>query len=200
MIKAAIFDVGGVLHTHSNARIIDDISFYFALPRSAVEAQWAKLTPLLGRGDITEPEFWKRFQAGAGVNKPLPAESLFLRGLRDTYQLNQEMIYYINELKQRGLKLAILSNTITVHADFLRHQGVYAKFEVAVLSHEVGLHKPDPRIFTQTLEKLGTAASETVMIDDSAANIEAAKALGLQGIVYTDMASFKPAMQDLLTA
>lgn len=61
--------------------------------------------------------------------------------------------------------------------------------DVAVLSCEVGCAKPDRRIYTHTLQLLGATASEALFVDDVPANVEAARALGMQGHVHTDAAS-----------
>jgi putative hydrolase of the HAD superfamily len=54
-----------------------------------------------------------------------------------------------------------------------------------IISAEVGVEKPDARIFQIALEKLGVAASESVFLDDFAENIAAARALGMQTIHFT---------------
>jgi putative hydrolase of the HAD superfamily len=55
-------------------------------------------------------------------------------------------------------------------------------FDVVVISGEVGMRKPEPRIFAHTLAELGLAADECVFVDDHEANIRAAAALGLVGV------------------
>ncbi|WP_326687909.1 MULTISPECIES: HAD family phosphatase [unclassified Streptomyces] len=56
----------------------------------------------------------------------------------------------------------------------------------AVLSCEVGYAKPDPRIYTHTLELLGATAAGSLFVDDVSANVEAARELGMAGHVHTD--------------
>ena len=58
----------------------------------------------------------------------------------------------------------------------------------AVLSCEVGFAKPDPRIYTHTLELLGASAAASLFVDDVPANVEAARELGMTGHVHTDSA------------
>jgi putative hydrolase of the HAD superfamily len=54
-----------------------------------------------------------------------------------------------------------------------------------VLSREVGLAKPDVRIFELTLERLGIQPSEAIYVDDVGENVQVAQSLGLLGIVFT---------------
>jgi 2-haloacid dehalogenase len=64
-------------------------------------------------------------------------------------------------------------------------------FQGIVLSGEVRLLKPDPRIFHLFLKTHGIDPAEAVYIDDLKANVEAATALGMQGILFTDPASLR---------
>ena len=58
------------------------------------------------------------------------------------------------------------------------------EFDGLVLSHEVGLLKPDPRIYKLTLQRFGLRAECAVFIDDLLTNVEGARAMGLHGIHY----------------
>ena len=64
-----------------------------------------------------------------------------------------------------------------------------------VVSAEVGLIKPEPMIFGVVLERAGLAAEELLFVDDSAANIAAARALGFAVHQFTDPAALRPAME-----
>jgi putative hydrolase of the HAD superfamily len=57
---------------------------------------------------------------------------------------------------------------------------------VLVWSYQLGIAKPDPAIYRYALEKLGTQPAETLFIDDKAENVEAAVALGMKGIIFSD--------------
>jgi HAD superfamily hydrolase (TIGR01509 family) len=58
-------------------------------------------------------------------------------------------------------------------------------FDAVVISGEVGMRKPEPRIFHYTLERIGLQAEECVFVDDLAENISAAVALGFIGVHHT---------------
>lgn len=57
--------------------------------------------------------------------------------------------------------------------------------DVIVYSHEEGLTKPDPRIYRLACERLDVAPDEVVFLDDLRANVEAARALGMRGLLFT---------------
>ncbi|GAA2603257.1 HAD-IA family hydrolase [Streptomyces axinellae] len=67
--------------------------------------------------------------------------------------------------------------------------------DAAVLSCEVGFAKPDPRIYTHTLELLGATAAGSLFVDDMTANVEAARELGMSGHVHTDTAGTLAALE-----
>jgi putative hydrolase of the HAD superfamily len=86
----------------------------------------------------------------------------------------------IRELRGRGLKTALLSNSWGM-AGYPR-EDFPALFDAVVISGEVGMRKPEPRIFRHTVGLLGVEPGECVFVDDIAANIAAAEALGMTGI------------------
>ena len=76
--------------------------------------------------------------------------------------------------------------------DVLRQRKVPTKkiFDKMFFSNQMHLAKPDALAFQEVLKKLKVKPSEALMVDDRAENIQAAKALGMRGIVYKDAASF----------
>jgi putative hydrolase of the HAD superfamily len=103
-----------------------------------------------------------------------------------------ERLLLLQQLR-KNYKIYLLSNTNIIH--FWHYTGVfYENYKIAMpglfdklfLSHEIGLHKPDPAIYTYVLDDLGIKPAETVFIDDSLPNIEAAISLGINGIHITN--------------
>ena len=101
---------------------------------------------------------------------------------------------------QNNYRIFLLSNTNSIHFDHYTHN-FYEKYGIRMVdlfdrvfvSHEIGIHKPDAGIYIHVLENAQINASETVFIDDSLANIEAAALLGIAGIHITngqDVTSF----------
>lgn len=83
-------------------------------------------------------------------------------------------------LAQRAT-LALLSNTSAVHWNTVSRQSdAFNAFTHVFLSFEVGLHKPQPAIFEHVLRELDVAPDEIVFVDDSAQNVAAARALGIE--------------------
>lgn len=91
----------------------------------------------------------------------------------------------LDELKQHGLTLAVISNTEDGRlTDSLEAAGVLDRFDLLIDSHLVGHRKPEAPIFRLTLERLGLEAQEAAYVGDSYAHDAlAARAVGLRGIL-----------------
>jgi putative hydrolase of the HAD superfamily len=108
------------------------------------------------------------------------------------------MLAWQLELKRRGFLTAILSNMgDTVHESLKREFAWLERFDVLVWSYQLGIAKPDAAIYLHLLKELGVKPEEALFLDDRKANIEAARALGMQGIVFTSVTDLR---RDLIDA
>ena len=90
------------------------------------------------------------------------------------------------EIKARNTPLAALTNWSAEKFPVARRRFDFlAWFDAIVVSGEVGMRKPDPRIYRHLLESRGLAAGGTLFIDDSAANVAAARALGMPALQFS---------------
>ena len=85
----------------------------------------------------------------------------------------------LRELREKGYRLFLLSNTNDMHWQYCGHQ-LDGCFERVFLSYEMRLAKPDTAIFAEVLRQAEIDASDTLFIDDNADNIAAAASLGIQ--------------------
>lgn len=108
-----------------------------------------------------------------------------LRGIDPVgdFYLYPEMIDFIIELKEKGFKTAVLSNTIESHKIAIESRNGYKDFDAVVLSCDCGLEKPDPKIYKLTAEKLGVKPEECIFIDDIKENLMPARKLGMKTIL-----------------
>ena len=91
------------------------------------------------------------------------------------------------ELRAAGVRLVALSNWSAETFPIAREQFDFLSwFEGIVISGEVGVNKPDQRIFEYVVERFGIAPAAALFIDDSSANVDAATALGFHAIQFTD--------------
>ncbi|MCJ7786791.1 HAD family phosphatase [Patescibacteria group bacterium] len=190
MIKAVIFDIGGVLVGSEWQVIYKKIAKELKISEEKVREISSPLLEKWNVGRIDEKEFWKGFEKRLGRKiDPGFTKDLWFRSYQDyTKDINGSW-EILTELKNRGIRLVLISNIIPPHVqahievgriDRLKKLG----FKIFVWSCEEGLRKPDPKIYEVMLKKLGLPAKACVFVDDKLANIEAAKKLGIQGIHF----------------
>ena len=184
MIKAVIFDYGGVMK--SSHPLSMDIATIYNISVEEVEKVKKITTPffsLLQRGLINEQEFWQKFSDA--IKKPIPQNYKEL--LREIYEktlvLFPEMIEFVKKLKDKGIKTAVLSNITKFQAEIIRKNNGYKEFDVLVLSYEEKLEKPELNIYLSVIKKLGVEPEECVFIDDKEKNLVPAKSLGMKTVL-----------------
>ncbi|MFA4944988.1 MAG: HAD family phosphatase [Lentisphaeria bacterium] len=120
----------------------------------------------------------------------------FRAGYSGIFQPRREMGELLAELAPQ-VRLGILSNTDMIHWHAILEQFDYVRIPpVRVLSYEVGLMKPDPRIYRLAVERLGVAPAETLFIDDLPENVAGARQAGLRAVPFTTRAELCRELRD----
>lgn len=96
------------------------------------------------------------------------------------------MPQWARELRAAGLRTAILSNMPVPVRDYILRCPWLPEFDSKTFSCDVGVCKPDPKIYRDCLEQLGAKPSEVLFLDDRESNIRAAESLGLHAILFSD--------------
>ena len=105
---------------------------------------------------------------------------------------NPAMLAWHQQLHQRGIRTAILSNMgDTVLANIEREFDWLPRFDVLIWSYQHKMAKPDPAIYQLTLARLCTRPEETLFIDDKMQNIEAARTLGMRTAHFTTVENLR---------
>lgn len=188
MIEAVIFDQGNVRCSSANEAIKADISKTLHVDPAVVDELWTELVPKkLGTGEINEKEFWRLFYQKTSTNIPLPqGESLLVREMRRLHKVIPGVMEIGDEITKKGIKTAIVSNTIVPHAKLEKSLGHYKDVPVVVLScdSDVMVRKPDAKIYTIALERLDASPEETVMVDDDENYKQGVLSLGMHWITF----------------
>jgi putative hydrolase of the HAD superfamily len=150
------------------------------------EARWNPVHAL-ERGELEVPEFEGRLAAALQTQSgvPVPADGLLQR-MFDRFEHAPDMVGLLHRAHTAGLRTALLSNSWG--NDYPR-DGWSDMFDVVVISGEVGMRKPEPRIFHHTLDLLGLPPEACVFVDDLAPNVRAAVDLGMVGVLHTSYAA-----------
>lgn len=183
MIRAVIFDFGGVIHTFDNRIFLRSI--LRRTPLDAEEVRSRILDSDLPRefesGRIPPRDFYR---AVAERCELAISEAEFVEAFVRIFTPIDTTIGLIRRLK-RAYRLALLSNTNEWH--FLHHirsVDVFPLFDAVTLSYEVKAMKPGEAIYRDSLARLGLPPQECVFIDDLEENVEGARKLGIHGIRY----------------
>jgi putative hydrolase of the HAD superfamily len=152
----------------------------------------------LERGDIADSEF-EEILASALVTVeggPVSAAGLLQRMFAGSV-MQPEMLDLVRELRRSGLRTSLLSNSWG-RPDSYPREVLDELFDDAVISADVGMRKPEERIFRLAVERLGLSPAECVFVDDVEGNIVAARALGFAVVHHTAPADTKAQLAGLL--
>jgi epoxide hydrolase-like predicted phosphatase len=193
-----IFDLGGVLITWRPREIIDA---FYADPelRAAVRARvfqhpdWLDLD----RGTLDEQTAAKRF--AARMARPAREMAALFDHVRSALLPVPAAVALLEQVHARGLSVYALSN---ISVPMFRHvrarNRFFDLFHGIVVSADVKLLKPDPAIFEHAVQRFDLACGETVFIDDLRPNVESARQLGLEAILFENPAQCAAELDRLL--
>jgi putative hydrolase of the HAD superfamily len=139
----------------------------------------------LERGRINQAQFIAHIATALGVDP----DGLLERMLADL-RWEPLVVEAVAELRSRGVKVAVLSNSWgnTPFDPYARFR-LSDRYDGVVISHQVGLRKPDPEVFALTVARLELPGERCVFVDDVARYLPAARALGMATIHATDPAT-----------
>jgi epoxide hydrolase-like predicted phosphatase len=184
MIKAVIFDIGGVIWRTSDLEPRRKWERRFGLPDWSLERMFfnSDIGQAAQVGKASTDDAWAHVLRSLGLDeRELPdLKSDFWAG--DTW--DHDLLALIQSIKLR-FKVGILSNAMPDARDNLRDYINEMAFDAIVFSGEEGIKKPNAEIYKRVLQRLDVLPEEAVFIDDLPANIEAARALGMSAIHYT---------------
>ncbi len=182
--RAVIFDFGGVLIQEVDDRPRLELARQLRVPLSRIDELifFSETSRKASGGEIPVSQHWEAVRLALGIaQEDMP---IFLDKYWSADEVNHELLEYIRRLRPR-YKVGLLSNAW----DDLRqtmHQrwNIDGLFDVMIISAEVKLLKPDPRVFRLAMERLQVQPGEAVFIDDVMENVEAARKEGLVAIQY----------------
>jgi putative hydrolase of the HAD superfamily len=141
------------------------------------------------RGAVTPEQFHDWFQS---TFKTSVHQRELAHAASDIFVLNEPIVPVLDELKSRGHRLVLLSNTSIFHYEFIRDRyQVLDRFDDFVLSFEVKAIKPDPVIFEAALKKIHCDPPDCFYTDDIEQYVESGRRHGLDAEVFTTVDSLK---------
>ncbi len=195
-IKAVVFDIGGILEISRDGREPTK-------PFKHVVARWESRLGL--RSSELLNYLMSKREDGAtgrcsydewlgGLRAVMRADQAehdeFIRDFWNLYlgELNVELADWFRALRPR-YRTALLSNSFIGAREREQNRYAFSKMtDLIVYSHEVGVEKPDRRIYEVTWQRLGIEPEEMVFLDDVEEYVVGGRSLGIQTVLYRDNA------------
>ena len=199
-VQNVIFDLGGVVLDWNPDRLV---ARFEPLPELRPQFKQAVFGHpdwlLFDRGTLTESEMLESMEARTG--RPRRELAAVMDAVRESLAEKPETVRLVRTLQARGTPLFCLSNMPeTIYAHLRRRHSFWDAFQGIVISSEVRMIKPEPAVFLHLLDKFALRAEESVFIDDAAANVDAAKSVGLHAIWFRDAAQCRRDLERLWAA
>jgi len=201
---SVVFDIGNVLLSYEPARLLRQLGLSAAQQQQALSwivhsEEWLALD----RGDI---DLVQAVQGGLARGSGLTSAEIrqIYEGVATTLTPLAPMVNLVEQLAAVQVPLYVLSN-MPVHTwQKIEPVNTFFKlFNGLVLSYQENLIKPEPAIYELVCQRFGLVPARTIFIDDSLANVQAARALGWHGIHMADAsqaAGYAAEVRQLLNA
>ena len=183
-MKAYLFDLGGVLAG------FDHLKFCHRLSKRS--DHWspeeiyrivfqAELNDRFEAGSLSGEEFYQVLCSTLKLTIP---RDEFRELWCDIFQNNPGTETLLESLHTRA-RLVLISNTNSWHVEYIRKQYTFLEhFDALILSYDIGVRKPDPRIFRAALDAAGVPPDQCLYFDDLEGNIRAANRLGIPSVLF----------------
>lgn len=177
------FDLGNVLWTFDEDRACRNAADVLGVSADQVRhaVYESGLQSRFEHGRISTAGFLETLVASLENPKPLSDPQILANALSDMFTPIEPMAAVIDQLRNSGTPMGILSNTCDAHWNWIgqqRHPMMAGPFDATVLSFEVNSMKPDDQIYRAAELSAGVASDQILFLDDKPENIRAAKQRG----------------------
>lgn len=190
MIKAIIFDCFGVIYPDSLGYILKDCKL-----SNQELAEIKQLRLLADEGKISNDKFWDKIRILLKTD-----ETKIDYQIKKVNNIDWEVLSFIKFLKQK-YKTAMISNVSNGYIEqIFKNIELNNYFDEIVISANLGILKPDSRIYRYAADKLGVAPSECIYTDDKFALVEGAQRTGMKGFTYISIEDAKKQIEKIIKA
>jgi putative hydrolase of the HAD superfamily len=197
-VRNVIFDLGGVLLEWNPDKILQ--RFYSDPPLRSLLKDGLFLHPewrALNRGTLSEAQLLERVSKRTG--RPAAELAALLDSIRESLVTKPDTVALLRSLQRRHVPLYCLSDMpVSIYAHVRLRHDFWDAFRGIVISGEVNLMKPEREVFEHLLSRYRLDPGQTVFIDDYPANIEGARAVGLNAIQFRDAAQCERELNAML--
>jgi len=195
MIKAIIFDLNGIFL--QSPKLSDRFQKDFGVP---VDQFLPKLSEIMDK--VRQPnagkafDHWRPVLQEWGVN--LSEQEFWDYWFKAEIQ-SEPMIRFAKELRNRGIKVFILSNNFKERAEYYGHYPwIHDAVDKVYFSWQTGFVKPDPKAWELVLSENNLSAEDCVYFDDQEKNLKAAESVGIKSFMFTNEAELEQTVNGLI--
>lgn len=198
MYKAVIFDLWQTLGT-KNVAVSSELQAHFGIPNDDAYLKNYEGAVQLRAWD-TERDMAKSFLTKFGLDQNEQnidfVIDVFRRGIQNA-SVYDGAVNLLRNLKEQGTLIGVLSNTTVFESVILDNFGIKDLFDTVVFSWQNGYLKPSEESFNDILATLGVKPNEAVFVDDGQKNVDAAKRLGMFGIIFSNVADLQNELKNI---
>ena len=200
MIRNIIFDIGNVLTDFRWKEFLEDKGFDEAMVKRIAKASvQSPVWNEIDRGVWSMEELMQAF-----IRQDPEIEEELRRAYDDITGMVTKRAYaipWIQELREKGYRVYYLSNfSEKAYEDCADALDFLPYTDGGILSYREKLVKPDPEIYRRLLSRYSLEARESVFLDDTALNVEAAERLGIHGICFRTKEQAEEELRGLVAA
>lgn len=189
-IDIVFFDLGGVIlrteHQAPREHLAERLNVsYEDLVQVVFESESARKASL---GEITAQQHWETVAGRLG--RPVAEAPALRQEFFGGDVLDRELLEVIRALRP-ARRTGLISNAWADTRDYIIRNRFDDAFDLLVISAEVCLLKPDPRIYELAIRRAGSARAAALLVDDMPANVEGALAVGMSAILFRDTAEVR---------
>lgn len=194
-IQAIAFDFGGVLADFIDTNEMRRLAEVAQVPCEPFNEAWSKYRNRFDSDEVDVARYWSLVLNACGSLVPRESAIPLLQQI-DTEgfsHMRSYVLQWVEELHASGMVTMMISNmstatyrTIVEGRDWTRH------FDHLIISGQLGINKPDPRIFEHAVSVSGVPAASILFFDDMQANVLGAKAAGMRSLLVPSRIPAKP--------
>lgn len=185
-IKGLILDYGGVISHPPNSSNVNNILKIIKRDLAEFNEVYIREREDYDNGKISGEEYWgnvlKHFNYDVNLST---ISTLIQEDVTSWTKINEDMLHFVKESKEKVQCLAMISNMTKDTLAYMKMNFRWLEqFDRLVFSFEIGLNKPDQRIYEICLDKMAISPEECLFVDDSPDNIYGAMKAGMNTIHF----------------
>ena len=189
MVQVVIFDMFETLVTLFTGKTYfgEDAAADMGIDPVTYRKAWHETEADRSTGKLTMKEGIAKTLKSLGIYSEDKVEliaSKRIAALEDTFNsIPDDSVKLLEELKKRGIKIGLMTNTFDDERDLIRGCKLFPFFDAVRISYEQGIQKPDPRLYQSIMDEFGVTADQCLFVGDGGSReLYAARDIGMKAV------------------